>query len=287
MVFVFLLFALGSVNIGLNMQFGELVWVDERGFPGGPLAYLTTNQAVASNTAGNAVGIIITAMADALLIWRCYVLYKLWWLTIIPILMWIVSVVFSAFFVFQAAEPNAGLFASNSLNFGITYFAIGLSLNILLTLLLVARLFYVRRTIIATLGSQYGETYGTVATMLLESATPYAIVSFIFLILYSTQNNAAALFVPLLVQVECISPMLIILRVAGGRAWTSDTISESNLTKLRFAASKGSSRRMGQRDTGAVSTNLEFSSRSKGSETAYGSEDQFSRIQFSTATETV
>jgi len=44
---------------------------------------------------------------------------------------------------------------------------------------------------------------------------------------------------------------------------------------------------MGQRDTGTVSTNVEFSSRSKGSETAYGSEDHLNRIQFSTATETV
>lgn len=37
---------------------------------------------------------------------------------------------------------------------------------------------------------------------------------------------------------QCISPILIILRVARGRAWTKETISDSNLSRLRFGGSR-------------------------------------------------
>jgi hypothetical protein len=90
--------------------------------------------------------------------------------------------------------------------------------------------------------------------MILESATPYGII---FLVLYTTNNTAALLFIPPFVQVQvgdfslkiriihltlipqCISPILIILRVARGRAWTKDTISNPNLSCLESGKGAG------------------------------------------------
>ena len=132
-----------------------------------------------------------------------------------------------------------------------------MGLNILLTGMFVTRLLYMRHKIASTLGSRHGETYTNIAAMILESATPYGIISFIFLVLYTTNNTAALLFIPLLVQVQvgdfsveimiirlilisqCISPILIILRVARGRAWTNDTISNSNLSRLKSGKGAG------------------------------------------------
>jgi hypothetical protein len=38
---------------------------------------------------------------------------------------------------------------------------------------------------------------------------------------------------------QCISPILIILRVARGRAWTKETISDSNISRLKFSKDSG------------------------------------------------
>ena len=77
-----------------------------------------------------------------------------------------------------------------------------MGLNILLTGMLVTRLFYMRYKIAKALGSRHGETYTNIAAMILESAAPYGIISLIFLVLYTTHNTAALLFIPLLVQVQ-------------------------------------------------------------------------------------
>jgi hypothetical protein len=163
--------------------------------------------------------------------------------------------VLGALFVVQAAQPNSSLWAHTTLNFSVPYFSISMGLNVLPTSMLVTRLFHMRHKIVKALGSRHGKTYTNIAAMILESATPYGIISFIFLVLYTTNNTAALLFIPLLVQVQvgdfsrkimiirltlipqCISPILIILRVARGRAWTKDTISNSNLS--RFKSGKG------------------------------------------------
>ena len=81
-----------------------------------------------------------------------------------------------------------------------------MALNIFLTLLLVSRLLYMRHKITSTLGAQYGKTYTGIATMVLESALPYGLVSLIFIVLYSIQNIANLLFLPLLVQVQVCFP---------------------------------------------------------------------------------
>ncbi|KIJ44347.1 hypothetical protein M422DRAFT_30489 [Sphaerobolus stellatus SS14] len=273
LLFVFLLFSLGTLNIVFNMHFNEQAWIDDRNYPGGPLAYLLEQQSVPIQTAGNAESILISFMADALLIYRVHILYRLWWILIIPILLWLATTVFGVLFVIQAALPLSSLTSNSTLQFSLPYFAMSMSLNILLTLLLVSRLLYMRHKMTAALGKQHAQTYGTVATMLLESAAPYALISFIFIILYGIGNVAAILLIPLLVQAECIAPMLIVLRVARGRAWTSEIISEAQLSKLRFGSTQAGSNRMrGSKETYTVgsSTIPHFTTKSK---TRVGSEE--------------
>lgn len=52
----------------------------------------------------------------------------------------------------------------------------------------------------STVGPQYGRTYTSIATMILESALPNALISFVFIVLYATHNPAANLLLPLQVQ---------------------------------------------------------------------------------------
>ena len=66
--FIFVLFGLGTLNICFNLHFNQMAWVDKRNFPGGPLAFLLTQQNVPINIAGNAISAVIPFLADGLLV---------------------------------------------------------------------------------------------------------------------------------------------------------------------------------------------------------------------------
>ncbi|TFK55495.1 hypothetical protein OE88DRAFT_626895 [Heliocybe sulcata] len=231
-VFVLALFILSSLNITLNMNFAQHTWIDDRNYPGGPLAFLLEQQSRFTNTIGNSASITTTFLANGLLIYRVYVVWRRWYVAAIPLLMWLADTVLSVLTTIQASR--SGLLEASTHDFSVPFWSLGMALNLLLTVLLVSRLLYMRHRITTTLGNEYGETYTSIAAMVVESALPYALVSLVFVILYGMQNTAANLFIPLLAQVEGVAPELIILRVARGRALTSDTISQANLTRLRF-----------------------------------------------------
>jgi len=153
-----------------------------------------------------------------------------------------------------------------------------MSLNILLTMLLIWKLIYMRHQLQKSFGSDHTRLYTTLATMILESALPYGLISFIFIVLYGTKNTAADLFIPLLVQVEvshcprskrllpsitnlkCISPMIIILRVARGQAWDNETVSADRLSSRKVVGGRKPSGLGRRHEIQEIST-IQFSSR--------------------------
>ncbi|KAH7902984.1 hypothetical protein BJ138DRAFT_1021282 [Hygrophoropsis aurantiaca] len=237
LAFVSTLFAMGTTNIICNIHYNEMTYIDDRNYPGGPLAFLFTQQALPVDTVGNAAYIIASVLADSLLIYRCYIVwYGMWWIVILPILMLLASTSLGILVVLQDAQPNGTLWAQSTLNFSIPFFSISMSLTVSLTIAIVLRLIRMRRRIRSILGTEHGSTYTGVAAMVVESALPFAAVCLIFLALYAKGNTGANLFLPLLVQVQGISPQLIVLRVQRGRAWSKGTLSNSRMSGLKFAA---------------------------------------------------
>ena len=67
-LFVTILFGLGSVNIACNIRFNEFTWIDDRNYPGGPFAYIMEQEQNPLNIAANCAAIIAPFMADGLLV---------------------------------------------------------------------------------------------------------------------------------------------------------------------------------------------------------------------------
>lgn len=103
--------------------------------------------------------------------------------------------------VFQSSRPDASLWTTTTVQFALPYFSISISLNIILTLLLVARLLYMSYSTRKTIGKELASTYISIASMLVESATPYAITGLIFIITYARKSNVQNLVLPVLSQI--------------------------------------------------------------------------------------
>lgn len=68
LAYITLLLALGTLNISINMHLEEVEWINERNFPGGPLAHLFASQRSALNIAGDVISDLAPIFADSLLV---------------------------------------------------------------------------------------------------------------------------------------------------------------------------------------------------------------------------
>ncbi|KAI0667416.1 hypothetical protein C8Q78DRAFT_378708 [Trametes maxima] len=219
--FITVLFAMGSLNIACNTKMTQLMFIDNRGYPGGPNAWFFANYNYGVNTAGNAAYAVSSFLADGILLWRTYIVWNRLWIVAFPSLVYLASTAMSIMVVIQSSRPNGTLWSSSTVQFTLPYFVFSISLNLMLTLLLVGRLLYMSHRTKKALGAEHGAAYISIAAMLVESATPFAVTSVIFIITYAQNSNVQNLILPVLGQIMCINPEVIILRVATGRAVSS------------------------------------------------------------------
>jgi hypothetical protein len=59
-----------------NLLQGQLMWINHRDYPGGPYAYFLSTTDSWFETLGTATDVVANIMADALLVYRCYVVWS-------------------------------------------------------------------------------------------------------------------------------------------------------------------------------------------------------------------
>ena len=147
---------------------------------------------------------------------RCYVIYSMsHWAMAFPCLMYLASigtcsslqqanittltnnadVATAIMYIYQQT-------ATSTLGevFGISYFSISLSLNVILTLMIVIRLVLHRRNLRKVLGTSDGTSglYTAIATMLIESYALYAIAFLLYIVPWALGSMVVTLFSPII-----------------------------------------------------------------------------------------
>lgn len=105
--------------------------------------------------------------------------------------------------LYRTSQPSS-IWNSLAANFGIPYFSISASLNILLTLMIVARLILHGRNLRDAMGTPVRASglYKAVITILVESSSIYAITSILFIGPWAAKNRASDIFLPILAEVQ-------------------------------------------------------------------------------------
>ena len=156
--------------------------------------------------------------------------------------------------------------------FGAPYYSISIALNILLTLMITARLTMHRRDIQNAMGAAACGSYTATITVIVESCALNAVITILYLGTWAAKSLVQYIFLQLLVQTQVravfliflthrdlrklwsnrrleqvIAPFLIILRIANRRAVTSDNFtSESIRFRSRGMPTDGSGTLSGQ-----------------------------------------
>ncbi|EJD46133.1 hypothetical protein AURDEDRAFT_164792 [Auricularia subglabra TFB-10046 SS5] len=213
-----------TIFTATNWQWSQNMFIEFRAYPGGPSAYFLEMFDDWVNTFSNAALFANSILVDALVLWRTYLIYDYRKrVIVVPVLWLIATTVLSILTLIQTATPNTNPW--QAVQFVVPYFrADSVALNLTMTLMIAGRLIYIRNKLGASLGGQHTSPYLSMAAMLIESSALYSVAGIITIVAFATGSNVAVFMVPLLGEVMCIAPMLILFRVGFGRGYTRSKV---------------------------------------------------------------
>ncbi|KAI0042821.1 hypothetical protein FA95DRAFT_516314 [Auriscalpium vulgare] len=225
LLLAFWLFALATASIGLQIQWTLVGFVANRGYPGGPNAFIGQNVGNWLNVMLNASFVIMSWSSDVILLYRFSIIYNTFLLYVVPpLLMFIATLALGSVSLWQLAIPGRTSSSDALADWSIIYRTASLALSLVLTTLIVGRiLFYRRRLRFQSPSSRSFSTLLGVAAMLIESASLETVAALIYIISVGVDSPLRNTFLPILAQIQIISPLLIVFRVARGRAWSKQT----------------------------------------------------------------
>ncbi|EJD51707.1 hypothetical protein AURDEDRAFT_159444 [Auricularia subglabra TFB-10046 SS5] len=213
--YVITLFICSTLYLAGSIHWRMRMFVDDRGYPGGPALFYIEQFSQPETILSNSAYIVINFLADGLLLWRCWVIYnRSWRVVFIPILAFLASSVLSAIVTYTIAQPGTVFATQTAMRVTLPYFALSMSLNMLLTLMIAAKLLSAR----AEFARHHAQVFTSIISMLVESAALYAVFSIAFIVTYTLKDALFNVVLHIQAQIMCICPLLILIRVARGRA---------------------------------------------------------------------
>ncbi|KAI9057992.1 hypothetical protein FKP32DRAFT_1597686 [Trametes sanguinea] len=218
-IFSTVLVALNTIFWTTQTYFGEMMWITHADYPGGSDQYWADYGSVWYQIWGMAACVVCNLMNDALLTYRCYVIWGSRRVITLPCILWIASLAFAIGLLFESGRPHGNYFMGIATIFVTAYTASTFAFNVIVTGLIVGRIVAVGRR----LGySQDFRVYTGAVALVVESALPFTVFSAVYLVTYAMGSNISMAF-SFYAMFTCISPLLITLRVLSRRAWTRDS----------------------------------------------------------------
>ncbi|KAJ3476308.1 hypothetical protein NLI96_g11250 [Meripilus lineatus] len=222
--FVSFIWAVATINLGTGIKWNQMMWIDDRNYPGGPLGFLFGEFSLPVNTLGSTSYVVNNCLTDLMVLYRCFVIWgNNYLIVLIPFLAIVTSTILSVLTLVQSALPGANLWTRITFSFAVPYWSLSISINILLTLMIIYRLVTTRNLLISALGKEHARDYTSLIAVTIESASIYSIVSLIYIVAFARNSAVQNLCLPVLGQLMCIAPELIILRMAFGTAFSRET----------------------------------------------------------------
>ncbi|KAG2153938.1 hypothetical protein DEU56DRAFT_878495 [Suillus clintonianus] len=218
--YVFITFVLGTISFAMHAKYTEMIWIDNRDAPGGPLALIKNYMSNDINVLALATGHIQEWFMQALLLHRCFVIWN-WsrWVMVPMITIYIAMIVLSILVVGQAST-GASFY---SITIELAYLCLEVGHTLMYTILVTNRLFVMRGRMRQIMAQYDSSTYDTIALMVIESAALYSVFAIVFIVAFATHALGLTTLCFLSIsKIQGIAQLLIIIRVARGRAVTCE-----------------------------------------------------------------
>lgn len=245
--YIILLFAVETVYAVIQAQTIQSMYIDNRNYPGGPWAYFLATRNVLINEFFYGSLFVLTFLVDLLLLRRCWVIWTASGGRLIssivialPALLVLASfvMVMGTLWNLQSYSRGFALYSALPMAYGTAYYAISPAANMLLTILITARLLFYRQRAKKYLRWEQISEYFSLSTILIESAALNSVFAIVFVITFAIDHSLNQVFLGVASSAQQIAGYLIISRIAQDRAWNSTTLESggSGSTLLQFDA---------------------------------------------------
>ncbi|KAF8841497.1 hypothetical protein BDN67DRAFT_1010570 [Paxillus ammoniavirescens] len=247
-----------SIWLVTQVIFNERMWIEFRDYPGGPGQYWADHISDWYTDFGSTAQIMLQLMTDALMIYRCRIVWNSYRIIIVPSILWVATLALGVALDWVSSSPGGDLFSGLASRLGMAYYSTTVFLNAAVTGIICYRMVYHAMKLKKHLGHEHASGYFNVVSVIVESVLPYSLSGIAFLISFGTGSESSMTFYFLYICGMCISPQMLILRVIKGRAWDKDA-GERQGTSIKFSPdSVGPSRIL---DESATSVRLQVLSR--------------------------
>ncbi|KAG1746953.1 hypothetical protein EDB19DRAFT_335202 [Suillus lakei] len=218
--YVFITFVLGTISFGVNAKYTEMIWIDDRNAPGGPLALIEDYMNYRINVLALSVGHIQEWFMQALLLHRCFVIWN--WSRWVMVPMTTLFLIMIALSIIVLIEASTGV-AFYNIVVELAYLCVEVGLTVIYTILVTNRLFAMRGRMRQVIAQYDSSTYDTIALMVIESAALYTVFAIIFIAAFAAHSDGITTLCFLSIgKIQGIAQLFIIIRVARGRAVTHE-----------------------------------------------------------------
>ncbi|KAG2142358.1 hypothetical protein DEU56DRAFT_793714 [Suillus clintonianus] len=202
-------------------------------FPGGPAAWFA-DPSQKTLAVLHAFYVLQTLLADGVVIYRCYVVWRSLWIIILPSLLWCSVAVTGSCVIYsylQVSSTSGDFFAAvlgGPTHWVTAFFASTMATNGLSSGLLAYRIWMIERNVSATRTTK--GNIMPIVRVLLDAAVLYTVVLFIALICFLLSNNGEEPAVDLITPIISITFYMVLIRIAINR--DNRTHTSTNETKL-------------------------------------------------------
>jgi hypothetical protein len=239
LLYVSITFVLGTISFVMNARYTEMIWIDLRDAPGGPLALIEDYMSYRINFVALATGHLQEWFMQALLLHRCFVIWN-WsrWVMVPMITLYVAMIAFS---IIVLVEASTGV-AFYNIIMELAYLCVEVGLTVIYTVLVINRLFVMRGRMRQIIAQYDSSTYDTIALMVVESAALYTVFAIVFIVAFAMYSNGITTLCFLSIgKIQGIAQLFIIIRVAQGRAVTHEWSTQSVAIPTAMAFSRSAS----------------------------------------------
>ncbi|KAF8067458.1 hypothetical protein FPV67DRAFT_1763807 [Lyophyllum atratum] len=197
-----ILFCLATLAVAGMLKYAELTFIDNREYPGGPLAYYSSHLSNHIHTMGQICTTLVPWIGDILMLYRLYVVWNANRLIVIfPALLYVSRVAMSVPLLVSQTKPPTSEWVAR--------------------IPLYTKAFY-SLCVENVMGKLHASFYTGFVTILVESGAFFTIWALTYVILMASGNVAKDTFLLPYTHVLGITRMLIVLRMAQDRAWSPE-----------------------------------------------------------------
>ncbi|KAF8890144.1 hypothetical protein BD779DRAFT_1469469 [Infundibulicybe gibba] len=231
LAYITLLFLISSLGQVAQAHRTQLVFIENRNFPGGPWEYYGAGLSGTANIVGQAPSVALLFLSELFMVWRCWVVWYsvsrrvAYTVAFFPALMLAASLTAAIVYFTAVAHLGSIVAGTHTAAWTLAYYTLMLGTNVITTAIILTRLIMHRREMRKT--SAHTGEYTSLISMLVESSAFYSIIGGTCLIV-------SGLGIPVADGGrKQISGYLIIARLAHGRGWQTSTVSVPSKIVIR------------------------------------------------------